>query len=121
MTSKSWISRVSALLIALLLTTASPMQTVEDARKVSVLSLGLFGDQRVFRNEATGAAQVACGEPVNVPDHVSVTTLSIPLRAPPAGVEADPVERATKVETLKPPATDPAGVYGGRLVVANVT
>jgi hypothetical protein len=68
-----------------------------------------------------GVLTPPCGEPVNVPDNVSVTTLSIPLRAPPAGVEADPVERATKVETLKPPATNPAGVYGGRLVVANVT
>src|SRR5262249_40938643 len=37
---------------------ASPVRAVEDARKVSVVSFGLFGDQDVFRNEATGAARV---------------------------------------------------------------
>jgi hypothetical protein len=31
---------------------------VGDAHKVSVVSFGLFGDQGVFRSEATGAAQV---------------------------------------------------------------
>jgi hypothetical protein len=72
-TSKSWICRLSALLIALVLAVAplvSPMHAVEDARKVSVVSFGLFGDQRVFRSEATGAAQIVAdrfgGGPVNV-------------------------------------------------------
>ncbi len=36
----------------------SPAHAVEDARKVSVVSFGLFGDQGVFKSEATGAAQV---------------------------------------------------------------
>ena len=60
MTSNSRGSRVCVLLIALVLTIASPvsMHAVEDARKLSVVSFGLFGDQGVFRNEATGAAQV---------------------------------------------------------------
>ena len=60
MTSNSRGSRVGVLLIALVLTIASPvsMHAVEDARKLSVVSFGLFGDQGVFRNEATGAAQV---------------------------------------------------------------
>src|SRR5260370_23736452 len=57
MTSKSWISRLSAPLIAFVLIVApsvSPVRAVEDARKVSVVSFGLFGDQGVFRSEATG-------------------------------------------------------------------
>src|SRR6266567_9174854 len=73
MTSKSWISRLGAPLIALVLTVApsvSPVHAVEDARKVSVVSFGLFGDQGVFRSEATGAAQVVAGRfgngPINV-------------------------------------------------------
>jgi Peptidase C13 family len=64
MTSKSWISQVGALLTALVLTVVpavSPVHAVEGARKVSVVSFGLFGDQGVFRNEATGAAQVVAG------------------------------------------------------------
>ena len=46
MTSKSWISRLGALLIALVLTVAPsgwPVHAVEGARKVSVVSFGLFG------------------------------------------------------------------------------
>ncbi|MGA7010893.1 MAG: C13 family peptidase, partial [Pseudolabrys sp.] len=61
MTSKSWVSRLGVPLIALVLTVApsgSPVHAVEGARKVSVVSFGLFGDQGVFRREATGAAQV---------------------------------------------------------------
>jgi hypothetical protein len=61
MTSRSWISRIGAPLIAVILIVApsvSPARAVEDARKVSVVSFGLFGDQGVFRSEATGAAQV---------------------------------------------------------------
>ena len=64
MTSKSWISRLGAPLIALGLTVApsvSQVHAVDDARKVSVVSFGLFGDQGVFRSEATGAAQVVAG------------------------------------------------------------
>jgi hypothetical protein len=64
MTSKSWIRWLGAPLIALVLTIApsvSPVHAVEDARKVSVVPFGLFGDQGVFRSEATGAAQVVAG------------------------------------------------------------
>jgi hypothetical protein len=64
MTSKSWIRWLGATLIALVLAIApsvSPVHAVEDARKVSVVSFGLFGDQGVFRSEATGAAQVVAG------------------------------------------------------------
>jgi hypothetical protein len=76
-TSKSWISQPSALRIAFVLAFVlaiapfvSPAHAVEDARKVSVVSFGLFGDQGVFRREAIGAAQIVAdrfgGGPVNV-------------------------------------------------------
>jgi hypothetical protein len=51
--------RLSA--VAVVVTVApsvSPVHAAEDARKVSVVSFGLFGDQGVFRSEATGVAQV---------------------------------------------------------------
>jgi hypothetical protein len=73
MTSNSWISWLGVGLIALALIGAPPtpmVHAVEDAHKVSVVSFGLFGDQGVFRSEATGAAQVVAGRfgrgPINV-------------------------------------------------------
>jgi hypothetical protein len=72
MTSKScwtfkscWIRWLGAPLVAFVLTAVAPsvssVHAVEDARKVSVVSFGFFGDQGVFRREATGAAQVVAG------------------------------------------------------------
>jgi hypothetical protein len=61
MTFKSWISWVGIALTAFALTVSASIPAVRaiaDARKVSVVSFGLFGDEGVFRNEATGAAQV---------------------------------------------------------------
>jgi hypothetical protein len=61
MTSKFWISRLGVPLMAFVLTvvpSVSPAHAVEDDRKVSVVSFGLFGDQGVFKSEATGAAAV---------------------------------------------------------------
>jgi hypothetical protein len=61
MTSISLVSRLSAPLMALFLTFApmfSAVHAAEDLRKVTVVSFGLFGDQGVFRSEATGAAQI---------------------------------------------------------------
>jgi hypothetical protein len=73
MTSKSWIGWLGALLIALVLTVwalVSTVHAVGDAHRVSVVSFGLFGDQGVFRSEATGAAEVVAGRfgggPINV-------------------------------------------------------
>src|SRR4029079_3774888 len=46
--STSWITRLAARFMALVLTiapTALPVQAAEDAPKVSVVSFGLFGDQ----------------------------------------------------------------------------
>ena len=64
MTSGSWTRRLGALLVALILTVVpwfSPVRAIEDARKFGVVSFGLFGDQGVFRAEATGAAQIVAG------------------------------------------------------------
>ena len=61
MISGSWIRRLGAPLVAFMLiigTSVSPVRAVEDARKVGVVSFGLFGDQGVFKSEATGAARV---------------------------------------------------------------
>src|SRR5262245_4236812 len=58
MMSKSWISRLGATLIALVLIVAPVVSPAYGDAKVSVVSFGLFGDQSVFRSEATGAAQI---------------------------------------------------------------
>src|SRR4051812_7229893 len=61
MTPGFWVRRFGAPLLALALMIAPsvwPVHAVEDARKVGVVSFGLFGDQGVFRSEATGAARV---------------------------------------------------------------
>jgi hypothetical protein len=65
MVSRSSIRRLGAPLVAFVLTIwplISPVHAVEDAGKVGVVSFGLFGDQGVFRSEATGAAQVVAVE-----------------------------------------------------------
>ena len=102
MTSKSWISLLGAPLIALALTVASsgsPVHAVEGARKVSVLSFGLFGDQGVFRREATGAAQVVARRfgsgPINVQYNskkggsATIETLAMSLQAAAHGMDAE--------------------------------
>jgi hypothetical protein len=73
MTSRSWINRLGAPLLAFVLTvgpSVSQALAADDARKVSVVSFGLFGDQGVFESEAAGAAQVVAGRfgsgPINV-------------------------------------------------------
>ena len=70
MTYRSRISRLTASLIALVLmvaSSASLIHAAENARKVSVVSFGLFGDQGVFESEATGAAKVVAGRFGNGP------------------------------------------------------
>jgi hypothetical protein len=60
MTSKL-VSRLGASFVACFLSftpTFAPVHAAEDPHKVTVLSFGLFGDQGVFRREATGAAQI---------------------------------------------------------------
>ena len=60
MTFGSWMRRLRAPLLAFVLIVASSawVHALEDARKVGLVSFGLFGDQGVFRSEATGAAEV---------------------------------------------------------------
>jgi len=64
---------LGALLVAFVIGIAPPIsevQAVENARTVSVVSFGLFGDQGVFKSESTGAAQIVASRfgkgPVNV-------------------------------------------------------
>ncbi|MET0722118.1 MAG: C13 family peptidase [Tardiphaga sp.] len=102
MTSKSWVSRLGVPLIALVLTVApsgSPVHAVEGARKVSVVSFGLFGDQGVFRREATGAAQVVARRfgngAINVQYNskkggsATIETLAMSLQAAANGMDAE--------------------------------
>jgi hypothetical protein len=102
MTSNSWISRLGGLLIALVLTVVpsiSPTHAVEDAPRVSVVSFGLFGDQGVFRREATGAAQVVAGRfgsgAVNVQYNskrgggATIEALAMSLQAAANGMDAE--------------------------------
>jgi hypothetical protein len=93
MTVKSPISRLGKAVLAAFLTFA-PMfagaYAAEDPHKVSVVSFGLFGDQSVFRREATGAAQIVArrfgGDPVIVKfntktgDSATVEALAATLR-----------------------------------------
>src|SRR5262245_192358 len=102
MRSKSWISQLAASLIALALTVASsgwPVHAAEGARKVSVVSFGLFGDQGVFRREATAAAQVVARRfgsgPINVRYNskkggsATIETLAMSLQAAADGMDAE--------------------------------
>jgi len=95
-------SRLVALLVAFVLTVASsvsPGHAVEDARKVIVVSFGLFGDQGVFRNEATGAAQVVAGRfgsgPINVQYNskkgggATIEALAMSLQLAASGMDAE--------------------------------
>ena len=102
MTSNSWISRLGGLLIALVLTVVpsiSPTHAVEDAPRVNVVSFGLFGDQGVFRREATGAAQIVAGRfgsgTVNVQYNskrgggATIEALAMSLQAAANGMDAE--------------------------------
>src|SRR5262252_7648538 len=102
MTSKCWISWLGAGLIALALIVAPPasmVHAVGDAHKVSVVSFGLFGDQGVFRNEATGAAQIVAGRfgsgPINVQYNskkgggATIQALATSLQVAASGMDAE--------------------------------
>jgi hypothetical protein len=104
MTPKAWISwfnRLSVLLIAFALVAPSvpPAHAVEDSRKVSVVSFGLFGDQSVFRSEATGAAKIVAdrfgGGPVDVQYNskkggsATIETLATSLQTAAGGMDAE--------------------------------
>jgi hypothetical protein len=102
MTSGFWLRRLSAApLLAFVLalsTLLSPIRA-EEARKVGVVSFGLFGDQSVFRSEATGAAQVVAGRfetgPVDVQynsrkgGHATIEGLGRALQAAANGLDPE--------------------------------
>jgi len=59
--SKHWLRRLHTALVALALAfvpLGAGVNAADDLHKVAVVSFGLFGDQRVFQSEATGAAQI---------------------------------------------------------------
>src|SRR5215831_9653442 len=61
---KHWLRRLHTALIALalaLVPLGTGVKAADDPHKVAVVSFGLFGDQRVFQSEATGAAQIVAG------------------------------------------------------------
>jgi hypothetical protein len=59
MTFGSWLRRLVAPLVACAVIVAAAISPGHaDAGKVGVVSFGLYGDQGVFKSEATGAAQV---------------------------------------------------------------
>jgi hypothetical protein len=71
------ISRFGTALLAFFMTFApvlGAVRAVEDPHKVSVVSFGLFGDQSVFRREATGAAQIVASRFGGGPVIVSFNT-----------------------------------------------
>jgi hypothetical protein len=99
---KSWISQLGPPLTAFVLTvvpSVSPAHAVEDARKVSVVSFGLFGDQGVFKSEATGAAQVVASRfgngPINVQYNskrgggATIEALAMSLQVAAKGMDAE--------------------------------
>src|SRR3954454_11565579 len=102
MPSRSWISRLGAPLLAFVLTVGplvSQALAADDARKVSVVSFGLFGDQGVFKSEATGAAQVVASRfgngPINVQYNskrgggATIEALAISLQVAAKGMDAE--------------------------------
>jgi hypothetical protein len=103
MTLRSWASRVIRLgvpLIAFALTVAPSVSPAHaESRKVSVLSFGLFGDQSVFRSEASGAAKIVAGRFGNGPVDVkynskkggsaTIETLATSLQTAAKGMDAE--------------------------------
>ena len=73
MTFEFLVRRLSAFVIVFLLTWGSMVAAAHAAdspRKMTVVSFGLFGDEGIFRREATGAARIVAnrfgGDPVVV-------------------------------------------------------
>jgi Peptidase C13 family len=100
--SKSRTTRLSACVVVFVLAvapSASSVHAVEDGHRVGVVSFGLFGDQGVFRREATGAAQVIADRfatgPVDVQYNVrtggaaTIEGLARSLRAEARGLDAE--------------------------------
>ena len=100
MTPSFLVRRFGAPFLALILTFWAPsLARAEDAPKIAVVSFGLFGDQGVFRSEATGAAQVVADRfatgPVDVKYNsrkggsATIETLAWSLRDAARGLDAE--------------------------------
>jgi Peptidase C13 family len=105
MMSQAWISlgaRLGLPLIALVLIvgqSVSPAHAIEELRKTSVVSFGLFGDQSVFQSEAAGAAKIIAdrfgGGPVDVQYNskkggkATIETLATSLQTAANGMDAE--------------------------------
>ena len=65
-----WLEAIALAALVIFAPLDTGAQGAETPRKVAVISFGLFGDQGVFRSEATGAAQIVSnrfgGDPVIV-------------------------------------------------------
>jgi len=97
----SWTSPLRALLTVFLLTATLSVLPVhaESAPRVSVVSFGLFGDQSVFRSEATGAAKIVASRfgkgPVDVQYNskkggkATIETLTTSLQMAAKGMNAE--------------------------------
>lgn len=102
MTPKSRTTWLRALFLALVLAVAPAASSVhagEEGHKVGVVSFGLFGDQGVFRREASGAAEIVANRfdtgPIDVQYNskaggaATVEGLAKALRAEARGLDAE--------------------------------
>jgi hypothetical protein len=100
------------------------VHAVEDSRKVSVVSFGLFGDQGVFRREATGAAQIVAARlgsgPIDVQYNskkgggATIRGLAISLQAAASGM--DPENDILFLILTSHGSTEGLAVKAGRLM-----
>jgi len=102
MTPKSRITWLRPLFLVVVLAvapSASSVRAAEEGHKVGVVSFGLFGDQGVFRREATGAAKIVASRfetgPVDVQSNsrsggaATVEGLARALQAEARGLDAE--------------------------------
>jgi hypothetical protein len=78
MISRFSIGQLNAPLVALVLTiwsSLSPLHAIEGAGRLGIVSFGLFGDQGVFKSEATGAARVVADRFETGPIDVEYNTM----------------------------------------------
>jgi hypothetical protein len=126
MMSGSWLRRLAAPLLAFVLTISPLVSSIraEEGAKVGVVSFGLFGDQGVFRSEATGAAQVVAGRfetgPIDVQynsrkgGHATIEGLGRALQAAANGL--DPEKDVLFLILTSHGSPDGLAIKAGRLV-----
>jgi hypothetical protein len=126
MTFVSSIRRLGVPLVALGLAIASQLSPViaESAGKIGVVSFGLYGDQGVFRSEATGAAEVVTARfeagPVDIKYNVrqgggaTIEALARSLQAAAGGL--DPEKDVLFLILTSHGSPDGLAVKAGRLI-----